>query len=483
MMNINLKAGDIVRIENAYFKNSNGLYFVTRCPGDAGWSGKDYSLEKICRNGKISKGKYTTSSWPLLCLTNDRVKNAEARAWNKEYATIEVVEGINTEEIVAYFQGKADECKDAYEYYEWNYGEESAITKQYKEVMEHYMDVVKRMSPAEQPEPEEVAIETPEAPLEAVKCAETAQKRESRTYYPISEENAYLANMANSFREYHKGNATEEYRSYCDKAYDILDRIRESKPDQAEKAEKKADYYCRKLAQYFNDYYRNEASCPSVMISGPANFPAKKKERQNSRRETLNNTWKYLENYLEKLEDILTDDQPIKSGDTDAIGKLKAKIEQLEKEHEMHMACNQYYKKNGTLDGFEGLEEKEKAGIESFLQRCPSFPPFITYNETANIRRYKQRLEKLVKEKESGNKETVETRTDNSEIFNVIENKEIMRLQIVFDSIPPESARDLLKKNGFRWSPKNKAWQRQLTDNARYAYKSIKGELIEAMAG
>ena len=47
------------------------------------------------------------------------------------------------------------------------------------------------------------------------------------------------------------------------------------------------------------------------------------------------------------------------------------------------------------------------------------------------------------------------------------------RLQILFDKIPEDSKRKELKSSGFRWSPKNKAWQRQLTSNALYAAKRV----------
>lgn len=188
-----------------------------------------------------------------------------------------------------------------------------------------------------------------------------------------------------------------------------------------------------------------------------------------------------MENYLQKIEDILTCEHPIKSGDSDVIEKLTAKIEQLEKEHKIHIAANRYYKKNGTLKGFDSLKEKEAAEIEDFIKRNPVFPPFFTNNETANIRRYKERLKKLMKEKETGTTEQTESDGENKELFAVIENKEIMRLQILFDGIPTVEARDILKSNGFRWSPKNKARQRQLTDNARYAYKNIKNSLKDAL--
>lgn len=52
-------------------------------------------------------------------------------------------------------------------------------------------------------------------------------------------------------------------------------------------------------------------------------------------------------------------------------------------------------------------------------------------------------------------------------------NYEEDRLQILFDDIPEESKRKELKSSGFRWSPRFKAWQRQLTSNAVYAAKRV----------
>ena len=48
-------------------------------------------------------------------------------------------------------------------------------------------------------------------------------------------------------------------------------------------------------------------------------------------------------------------------------------------------------------------------------------------------------------------------------------NREDNRLQIYFEEKPDEKTRETLKENGFRWSPKAGAWQRQLNDNAIYA--------------
>lgn len=49
------------------------------------------------------------------------------------------------------------------------------------------------------------------------------------------------------------------------------------------------------------------------------------------------------------------------------------------------------------------------------------------------------------------------------------------RIRIHFDAIPDTDMRDKLKKSAFKWSPKNQAWQRQLTPNAKYAIERILG--------
>jgi hypothetical protein len=66
-----------------------------------------------------------------------------------------------------------------------------------------------------------------------------------------------------------------------------------------------------------------------------------------------------------------------------------------------------------------------------------------------------------------------EGKTINGEAIEVIENKQEMRLQIIFEGKPAEETRRIMKSNGFRWSPSQGAWQRLLNDNARYALKRM----------
>ena len=298
-----------------------------------------------------------------------------------------------------------------------------------------------------------------------------------RKYYEVNEGLARTAKSINSFSDYVENTATNEYKYYCDKVYDVLEKIIEQKPNLAEKATYKVDRYCRMLADYYNAYYKNEASCPSILITGAGNFPIKKKNAQNKRREKLHETWKYLEQQSEQIKNLLIMDQPILSKNQDAVELLEEKIAKLEEEHKQKLYWNKYYKKNGTLKGAEGLGDKQIEIVEDFVRRNPSFAPFSVTNNTANIRRYKQRLEKMKAAKATGTKIEAVNDENNNELFKVVKNTELMRLQLIFTDKPNDEVRTILKKNSFRWSPKNNAWQRQLTENGMFALKRVVNEI------
>lgn len=57
--------------------------------------------------------------------------------------------------------------------------------------------------------------------------------------------------------------------------------------------------------------------------------------------------------------------------------------------------------------------------------------------------------------------------------FSIERNKDLNRLQLKFDDIPDANTRAILKSNGFRWSPREKAWQRQLNGNSEHSLKSV----------
>ena len=48
-----------------------------------------------------------------------------------------------------------------------------------------------------------------------------------------------------------------------------------------EKIDRLLDTYARRLAENLNQSYEIAIRCPSILVAGPANFPVRKKEKQN----------------------------------------------------------------------------------------------------------------------------------------------------------------------------------------------------------
>lgn len=84
----------------------------------------------------------------------------------------------------------------------------------------------------------------------------------------------------------------------------------------------------------------------------------------------------------------------------------------------------------------------------------------------------------LPKEKRNEIKQDIESKEYQYKDLIVIQNIEANRLQIKFDYKPDEEVRNILKGNGFKWSPKNEAWQRQLTSNALRSFEHIKDKIV-----
>lgn len=300
-----------------------------------------------------------------------------------------------------------------------------------------------------------------------------------RKYFPINEGNARTAHNMMSMRDYANGSTTASYRSEVDKAYDIADKVAEKKPEEAGRAYRLAERYSKKMAEYYNKESSIGMMCPSVMISGAGNFPVKKKERQVAAWERNHEFYQYVQGILAKIENILYGREIIKSDDERAIEKLEEKLEDLKSTQEQMKAANKAIRLKDTETGDDLLREMGYSEESIKKLREPGYfgrvgyPSFQLQNNNANIHRVEERLKSLKAAKERGSSEQ-EYKT-----FKVVENTEAMRYQIIFDGKPDADIRSLLKSNGFKWSPSNGAWQRQLTGNGKWALNRVVEKLKE----
>lgn len=298
-------------------------------------------------------------------------------------------------------------------------------------------------------------------------------------YYEINENLARLAHEMMSMSNYPENRATNEYRASVDAAATLVENQKAAvSVFYHDKLDHLLDSYARRLATWTNDYNRNGASCPSVLVCGPANFPTRKKERQNARERALWEEYETIKGILDKIRNIGTG--PVDLNDPNARDILTEQLVKEQNALDTYKAVNAYWRKHKTASGCPDITETAAASINAAMNDENSFAhlynkPFPDYNLSSirnKIKRIQNRIAALDKLQAEQEAPVENLKFDGGEI---VRNADENRLQILFTDIPDPDIRQALKSHGFRWSPRNKAWQRQLTQNAEYDAKRIVG--------
>lgn len=281
-------------------------------------------------------------------------------------------------------------------------------------------------------------------------------------YYSIDEDAAKRAQEANSFREYKPNTITNDYRALVDDARKVAEEQKKKvDPMYHERIDSILNRYERELANWYNKWSRNQASYPSWMITGRSNYNWAKNKRKSERTIALSGE-------LEKIQDLLSDVKSVGTGgissdDSNAVLKIENKIARLKDLQEKMKEANKYWRKNQTWEGYDGPLQ-----ISDYDRRRNMPFTFELSNNNAEIRRNEKRLQQL--------KATQGANFGDDVPFDggvVHFNKEANRIQLKFDDKPDAETISKLKSNGFKWSPREKAWQRMLNGNGIYAAKSL----------
>ena len=294
-------------------------------------------------------------------------------------------------------------------------------------------------------------------------------------YYEIDEAAARRAKEANSFYSYVEGSATAAYRREVDRAVEIAERQKSRvSPEYHDRIDGLLDAYARRLAANYNHRYSIDARVPSVMVAGPAKFPVKAKEKQNAARDSNMAEYQEIQGLLDKITSCGMGG--VMGDDPAALDKLRAKLKKLEDLQAKMKVVNAYYRKHKTLEGCSDLTTGEiqviSAEMKSSWRSNPA--PFEAYeltNNNATIKRTRERVAAL--EAEAARAAAGGTEDYEGKGYTLRENTDLCRIQFIFDGKPDDDVRSLLKSHGFKWSPREGAWQRLLNDNARSAAARI----------
>ena len=218
----------------------------------------------------------------------------------------------------------------------------------------------------------------------------------------------------------------------------------------------------------------------STMITGRGNFPVRSQQRkQDSAQKALEDVVNYDEYMVNKIKAKLKGTEDIKSTDKDAIEKLNTKLQKLEKAQSDMKAANKIVrsKKLSDEEKIQKLQDEvrlseklSKEIMQPDLAGRVGFPSYSHTNNNAKIKATKKRIADIEQKKELAQKPKQKITFDGGYLT---QDFEADRIQFIFNDKPDEETRALLKSRGFRWSPKNGAWQRMITVKAQHSAREI----------
>lgn len=176
----------------------------------------------------------------------------------------------------------------------------------------------------------------------------------------------------------------------------------------------------------------------------------------------------------------------ISSDDPEAVTLLREKLAILEERRDEMKNINAEYRKHkGNVDAMTTVSDKVKEGIKKEYQaivdneygnekRYKPIHAFQLTNIGANIRTIKKRIDQLLKE--AARPETVPIKgTVEGVDYEVIENKEENRIQIIFSKRISAELFKKFRSYGWRYSRRNGAFQRHLNNQGRNSAKWVLG--------
>lgn len=165
------------------------------------------------------------------------------------------------------------------------------------------------------------------------------------------------------------------------------------------------------------------------------------------------------------------------------VERLQEKLDTLKRSQEKMKAVNKIIRstKLATVEKVDeimalGMSEEQAIDImdPNGSYYGAGFPSYALQNNLAKIKDTEAKIKRHQSMAERENEET------EYPWGTLVADYGDERYRFLFNGKPEREVIDLMKSNAFKWSPRNEAWQRQITPNARYA---VKNYILPKLAG
>ncbi|MEM4134702.1 MAG: JAB domain-containing protein, partial [Candidatus Micrarchaeia archaeon] len=233
-------------------------------------------------------------------------------------------------------------------------------------------------------------------------------------------------------------------------------------------SEEQIENYVNKFKSYLRSYLDALKYVASSMVVGPAKFNVQRNEKANQRAEKIYDEFtSWREKFLRKPSKV----------EVDELEQTRAELEEARSWQEKMKEANKIIRKGVDVEKklFDLLQDEklvEKILKPDFAGRI-GFPDYELQNNNARIKRLEEKLKKLEeKQEKKGTTETFEY-PDGKVVINYTKD----RVQVFFNEKPSQEIIEKLKNKNWHWSPKEKAWQRKITDRAIWEAKELFKEI------
>lgn len=267
----------------------------------------------------------------------------------------------------------------------------------------------------------------------------------------------------------------------------IRDYEKELNADLDNMPENEKEHYITKYKEWVRTLFNKHSRIMSAMITGSARFPIRKNEKASNSYDSAHNEFReWREKALKAIARRIEEAKPAEQRESEEWARLKRSIfssactikginEDTERGYNKALFVSSIYGK---------VETYAKRGDVAMVEKAIAYVRELNKQSSIITERHKFfKLAEMAKavceaQEAKANKEDVEIEFEGGTI---VKNFSEDRLQIIFPGKPDSETISKLKSNGFRWSPRFMAWQRQLTSNAYYACARVVPVTVEQL--
>lgn len=247
--------------------------------------------------------------------------------------------------------------------------------------------------------------------------------------------------------------------------------------------------YTEKFREWVRTLFERHSRILSPMITGPARFPTSRNNKANN---AYDNALNEFENWrvkaIKAINRRMEEAKPEEQKRSEEWLRLRMEIISTANTlKDIDTGVNKYSMRSLFISSLYGkLERIANNGKADLIQKATEYIKELNGTLPKPIFTARHKFWRLSEVVQASIKRESEIRgRDDAELAfdggKVVKNYAEDRLQILFDEKPDQETISKLKHNGFRWSPRFTAWQRQLTSNAFYACARVISVTVEQL--